>query len=74
MRVVLAGWFIYAVLLTGCGGTEDPDFDGPEWEGECPTVEQLKKERHDNIYNNPNGWPLPDYETYCPEVWAASSK
>lgn len=59
--------------LTACGGggEEDPDFEGPAWEGECPSGEQMKRERPQYAAN---GWPEPPYAEHCPVEYAESLK
>lgn len=59
-------------LLTACGGgDEDPDFDGPEWEGGCPAPEQMRKEIDAAIVY---GAPPPPFKTYCPVEYAAMER
>lgn len=66
---VLAG-----CLMTACGGgavEEDPDLDGPEWEGGCPEPREMLGLINAAIEY---GAPPPPFETYCPNEYAAMKK
>lgn len=58
-------------LMTACGGgsvDDDPDFDGPEWEGGCPEPREMRGYINASIEH---GSPPPPYEIYCPSEYAA---
>lgn len=61
--------FVVAGVLAGCGGggSEDPDLDGPEWEGACPPPAEMKGLIEASIRD---GYPVPPFEQYCPAEYA----
>lgn len=70
LMLLASALFVTAGLLTACGGggDEDPDFDGPEVEGECPpTLEnmhnQIEEARRANV-------PPPPFDQLCPDMYA----
>lgn len=67
LTAVLAG-----ALMTACvgGGAEyeDPDFEGPEWEGDCPEPQKMRSLINAAI---DYGAPPPPFEIYCPNEYAA---
>lgn len=69
LMLLASALFVTAGLLTACGGggDEDPDFDGPEWEGECPPPLAMKGLLADMARQ---GIPAPPYEQYCPNEFA----
>lgn len=60
---------VTALSACGGGGFDDPDFDGPEWEGTCPTAEQMRQVRPQYAEQNV---PEPPYHIYCPAEYEAS--
>lgn len=73
LLLISAAFFIAGGLAAcgGGGGDEDPDFDGPAWEGDCPSAADMKRLRPQYAAN---GWPEPPYAEYCPAEYAESLK
>ena len=60
---------LVAVSLSACGGggDEDPDFDGPEWEGGCPDPVSMRGEIDAALAA---GFPPPPFDEFCPDEYA----
>ena len=65
ISLAVSAALVAAALVSACGGADeyDPDFDGPEYEGEC--IEDPKAREDLARQAREKGWPVPPFEEVC---------